>query len=271
MAALTTARITRSLFGWSALGGLALCAALAGGCGDEERASGAPAGGSRLPGTRWTLDVSALGVRDADSVASWIAFERGDRVSGNDGCNQFSGSYRADGSKLTFGRLASTQMACGSPADEVSRAVTAALARVRTYEQAADTLRMGDAGGETLLTYAAQAAGIEGDWSVLSVLYDDAIRSVEPGTELTAAFSPDGTISGETGCNGFHGPYTLAGDKLDVGPLTATKKACPTKAASRQEAGYLAALESAVRIEQAGPQLRLLNGKGQMAVTLARG
>ena len=177
---------------------------------------------------------------------------------------------RADGSKLTFGRLASTRMACGSPADEVSREVTAALARVRTYEQAADTLRMRDAGGAALLTYAAQAAGIEGDWTVLSVLYDDAIRSVEPDTDLTAGFSADGTISGDTGCNGFHGPYTLEGDKLDVGPLAATKKACPTKAASQQEAGYLAALESAARIERAGPQLTLLDAEGQMAVTLAR-
>ena len=51
---------------------------------------------------------------------------------------------------------------------------------------------------------------------------------------------------------------------------TTKKKACPTKEATGQEAGYLAALESAVRIEQAGPQLTLFNAKGQMAVTLAR-
>jgi heat shock protein HslJ len=140
----------------------------------------------------------------------------------------------------------------------------------RTSGVAAALLRMKDAGGETVLTYAAGAAGIEGSWTVLSVLYDGAIRSVVADTEPTADCSADGTISGSTGCNGFHGPYTLQGKKLNVGPLTATKKACPTTEASDQEAGYLSALESAVRIEQAGPQLTLLNAKGQKAATLTR-
>ena len=262
-------RFALGLLRWSALGGFAVCVAIASGCGDEDSTPSAPARATQLAGTQWVLDVSALGVGDADSVSSWIAFER-DRVSGNDGCNMFSGSYQADGSKLMFGPLAGTQMACGSPADDVARAVTAALARVRTYELAADTLRMKDADGETVLTYAAGAAGVEGSWTVLQVLYDDAIRSVVADTDPTAVFSDDGTLSGNTGCNSFHGPYTLQGKKLDIGPLSATKKACPTTEASEQETGYLAALESAVRIEQAGPQLTLLNAKGQKAVTLTR-
>ena len=79
-----------------------------------------------------------------------------------------------------------------------------------------------------------------------------------------------GTISGDTGCNTFHGEYTLDGRKLHIGPLATTRKACPSSEASKQEAGYIAALESAVRIEQAGPQLTLFNAKGQMAVTLTR-
>ena len=252
-----------------ASGGLAVFAVIASGCGDEDTTPSAAARGAQLAGTQWVLDVSALGVSDAGSVSSWIAFER-DRVSGDDGCNTFSGSYEADASKLTFGPLAGTKMACGSPADEVSRAVTAGLARVRAYEQSADTLRMEDAGGEALLTYAAGAAGVEGSWTVLSVLYDGAIRSAMADTEPTADFSADGTISGNTGCNEFHGPYTLQGKKLDIGPLTATEKACPTTAATEQEAGYLSALESAVRIEQAGPTLTLLNAKGQKAVTLTQ-
>ena len=243
--------------------GCAALALLACGCGDER--SAAP----QLPGTQWDLDVSALGVSDAASVSSWIAFER-DRVSGNDGCNTFSGAYEASGGNLQFGPLAGTMMACGSPADEVSRAVTAALARVRTYEQTATTLRMEDGVGKTVLTYAAGATGIEGSWTVVSVLYDDAIRSAVAGAEPTAEFSPDGKLSGTTGCNDFDGPYALQGRTLDIGPLTATEKACSSEEATEQEAGYLAALESAVRIEPAGPQLTLLNAEGQKAVTLTR-
>ena len=262
-------RVTRWELWWSVLGGFALCAVIVSGCGGEDRTPSAQAGGTELVGTQWMLDVSALGVSGAGSVSSWIAFAR-DSVSGNDGCNAFSGSYESDGSTLTFGPLAGTRKACGGRAGEVSREVTAALARVRAYEIKADTLRMKDSGGETVLSYAGSTPGVEGSWTVISVLHDDAIRSVVADTDLTADFSADGTISGNTGCNSFRGDYVLEGEKLRVGPLTATKKACPTPEASEQEAGYLAALESAVRIEQAGPELTLLNAQGQMAVTLTR-
>ena len=106
---------------------------------------------------------------------------------------------------------------------------------------------------------------------MISVLYDDAIRSVATDTKLTATFGADGSLTGSTGCNSFHGSYTLDGTAIEVGPLAATKKACASKEASAQEAGYLAALESAVRIDQVADDLTLLNAKGQMAVTLKRG
>jgi heat shock protein HslJ len=267
------ARVTRFARSWlrrSALGGVALCAFAASSCGGDDGSSGAPAAGRDLAGSQWVLDVSALGVPHAGSVSSWIKFAHGGRVTGSDGCNAFSGSYATDGSKLTFGPLAGTKKACGSPADEVARRVNAALASVRSYERTAGTLHLKDAGGKTVLTYAAGTPGVEGNWMVISVLYADAIRSVAADSHLTASFAADGTISGDTGCNTFHGDYTLQRTKLDVGPLSATKKACPTKELSEQEAGYLAALESAVRIEQTGSELTLLNAKGQMAVTLTR-
>jgi heat shock protein HslJ len=194
--------------GWrSALGGFALCAGIVSGCGGEDSTPGASAGGTELVGTQWVLDVAALGVSGAGSVNSWISFARGS-VSGNDGCNAFSGSYEVDGSKLRFGPLAGTKKACGAPADEVSREVTGALGRVRGYATSADTLRMKDAGGETVLSYVAATPGVEGGWTVISVLYGDAIRSVVVGTDLTADFAADGTLSGNTGCNSFRGDYT---------------------------------------------------------------
>ena len=187
-------RSALSLLWGSALGGFALCAVIVSGCGGEDGTPSASAGGTELVGTQWVLDVSALGVGGADSVNSWISFARG-TVNGNDGCNAFSGSYEADGSKLRFGTLAGTNKACGGPADAVSRRVNTALGRVRAYEVRDDTLQMKDAGGETVLTYVANKPGVEGDWTVVSVLYDDAIRSVVVDTDLTADFS---AVSGPT-------------------------------------------------------------------------
>ena len=96
--------------------------------------------------------------------------------------------------------------------------MTAALARVRTYEQSADSLRM-----QVGRRHRQRQHGLQ-----------RLPRPLHPG-----------------------------GQAAQRRPLTATKKACPTTEASEQEAGYLSALESAARIEQAGPQLTLLNAKGQ--------
>ena len=254
------------------LAAVALCAVALGACGsdDDGSASTGPASGGDLVGTQWALDTGGLGVQGADAVSSFMRFERG-RVSGNDGCNQFTGSYAADGTELTFGALAGTQMACIGPADEVSRKVNAALPRVRSYSASAQSLRLLTGDGDELLTYSASTPGVEGSWEATSVLYDDAIRGVVTGTELTAIFADDGGVSGSGGCNTFRGDYSYSAGKLEIGPLAATKKACTTpEGAAEQEQGYLAALESAVRIDQVGDGLTLLNAKGQMAVTLKR-
>jgi len=44
---------------------------------------------------------------------------------------------------------------------------------------------------------------------------------------ITLQLGADGRASGRGGCNGYGGPYTLAGgDALHFGPLAATKMAC---------------------------------------------
>src|SRR5262249_36092639 len=46
------------------------------------------------------------------------------------------------------------------------------------------------------------------------------------GVPVTLQLGADGNASGRGGCNGYGGPYTLAGDALRFGPLAATKMAC---------------------------------------------
>lgn len=257
-------------------GRTALCAALAlaaltsgcgGGSGGSGGASATTPAADGLTGTHWTLDAQP----GAGAVDSWIRFGADGKVTGNDGCNGFSGPYTRTGAKLTLGPLAGTQMACAGAADAVSRRVTAGLARVAAYAVARRALELKDAAGATVLGYHEERATIEGAWDVTSVLYDDAIRSVILDTKLTATFAADGRISGSTGCNTFRGPYTASGDRIEIGPLAATRRACTSpEGAQAQEQGYLAALESAVRIEQTASRLTLMNAKDQMAVTLER-
>ncbi len=249
----------------------ACAAALAlGACGEREPGAGSVA----LPGTQWELDVGALGGAGSEDVSSFLRFGDDGRVSGNDGCNDFTGAYEVDGPALRLGPLASTRKACAGAAQEVADRVSATLDQVRSHEARPDTLVLKDGAGDPVLRYRASRPGVAGAWEVTSVLYDDAIRGVLEGTGLTADFGPpdpEGTVAGSSGCNTFSGPYEEDGAQLRIGPLATTEIACTEpEGVDEQERGYVAALASVVRFEQAGPKLTLFNAKDQMAVTLVR-
>ena len=63
-------------------------------------------------GTTWNLsELFSENIQYAGSQVPHLRFET-ERVSGNDGCNNFFGSYALDEDSLKFGLLASTRMAC---------------------------------------------------------------------------------------------------------------------------------------------------------------
>jgi heat shock protein HslJ len=248
-----------------ALAGLVLAA-----CGDDDFVA-PPAttpAAPELEGPTWVLDVSSIDVEGAGDNLPTIRFLEG-QVTGTTGCNSFRGTYTVNGSDLTLSPLATTLVGCPGPLEAVEREILDRLARVTNYEVASARLNLLD-GDETVLLYDESKATIEGSWLTLSVLYDDAIRSVILDTELTAEFTAEGTVSGSGGCNRFTGEYTVTGDEISIGPLASTRMACESEEVSRQEAAYFAALESATTWEQTGNELILKNDAGQMAVTFQK-
>jgi heat shock protein HslJ len=232
--------------------------------------SGGSGATASLTGSQWVLNSAALGIPGGDTVTSWIHFDAG-AVTGNDGCNQFNGGYKVDGSAITIGPLGGTRRLCPDPQNAVATKVLASLAQIVKYDISGARLQLKDAAGAVLLTYNATTATLEGSWTATSVLYDDAIRGVVTGTELTAVFGEDGNAAGSGGCNTFTGKFTTKGEDVTIGPLAATRKACVTPAgADRQEVGYFAALESAKTFQQIEGQLTLFDAQGRMAVIFTR-
>ena len=246
---------------------LALAGVVLAACGDDDFVA-PPAttpAAPELEGPTWILDVASIDVQDAGDNLPTIRFLEG-QVTGTTGCNSFRGTYTVNGSDLTLSPLATTLVGCPAPLDAVERQILDRLARVTSYEVASARLNLRD-GDETVLLYDESQATIEGAWVALSVLYDDAIRSVVLDSELTAEFTAEGTVSGSGGCNRFSGEYTVTGEEISIGPLISTRMACESEELSTQEFGYFAALESATTWEQVGNQLVLKNDAGQMAVT----
>jgi heat shock protein HslJ len=141
------------------LGVVVAAALLASGCGDTYGDGDTGGGDAQLADTDWVLDADSLDVAVPAEAEVTLSFTD-DAVSGNAGCNNFTGGYTAtsDG-ELELSQLGSTQMAC---VDEVAAAETAvllALEEVAAYEIDRDSLVLSDADGTELLRFAAEPSG----------------------------------------------------------------------------------------------------------------
>jgi heat shock protein HslJ len=100
------------------------------------------------------------------------------------------------------------------------------------------------------------AAAFEGvPWTLVSGLEASADVAT-PG----ATFA-DGTVGGSAGCNHFTAPYTVDGDKLELGTIATTQMACPPPQAAVERA-YLAALRKIASWKLDGGELVLSDKDG---------
>jgi heat shock protein HslJ len=72
--------------------------------------------------------------------------------------------------------------------------------------------------------------------------------------QATLAFPEAGKVVGNGSCNRFFGPAEISGDTIKLGPLAASRMACP-EAVMNQETKYLDALQAAKRFEWKDPYL----------------
>lgn len=250
------------------IAGLAVAAVIAAGC------SSTGGTGGTIDGTTWALtsylvDGKATPV-PADVLVDATFSADDSTVSGSAGCNRYSGPYTVDGSKLTFGDLATTLMLCDGPAGEVETAYLAHLGNAATFTATADALTIYDASGASILVYAPEQPGTLGGvtWHATGINNGrEAVESVAAGTDPTAVFDPAGTVSGNAGCNQFNGPAVVDGDSIAIGPLASTKMACTDEAASAQETAFLAALQAATTFEVRGSTLELRDADGALQVS----
>jgi len=101
-------------------------------------------------------------------------------------------------------------------------------------------------------------------WSLDSYLDEnDTLIPVLPGTEVSAAFGPDGKVGGSAGCNGYGGDYSLDGTDLSVSSLVQTLKLCTEpEGIMEQEARFMELLGSAAGCRLENDRLILTDAEG---------
>ena len=230
----------------------------------------------QLEGPEWIL--SAYLNQDGEMVEALAGvfasanFADG-QVNGNGSCNGYSGGYEVDGSSISIGPLASTEMFCGNPPGvmEQETAFLSAMGSAVEYRIESDQLVLLDPGGEMLLVFdAGEPLELPGSlWNVL--MYNngqEAVVSVILSTKLTAYFGEDGQLTGNAGCNNYTASYEVDGDQIKIGPAATTRMACSEPdGIMEQEAAYLAALEMASSYQFEDQQrLILLDAEGRRVV-----
>jgi heat shock protein HslJ len=186
-------------------------------------------------------------------------------------CNTASASYTLEGASLTFGPAATSLVAC--PPGSQDTVFLRDLSQTATYVFNGDQLVLNlrfDSGN--MIFSPLPPPSLTGvTWRVTGVNNGrEAVVSVVAGTQLTAIFGTDGRITGDTGCNMYSGPYTLAGSNITIGPLISTRRACLSDDANAQEHAFLTALEASTTYELVGARLTLRNAEGAMQVTMVR-
>ncbi|MFN8497524.1 MAG: META domain-containing protein [Anaerolineae bacterium] len=239
----------------------------------------APAGSTTatLEGPVWKLvsytDNSGQTVNALPNTNVSAEFKAG-RVNGNAGCNTYFAGYKVDGNKLTISAAGSTMMACADPAVMAQESMyLQLLGKAATYQISGDTMTISDANGKVILTMKATPAPTltSNPWSLIS--YNNgkqAVVGLQPGSEITAVFGPDGKVTGSAGCNTYSAPYTADGNKIKVGAPATTRKAC-AQPIMDQEAAYLKALQSAATWSIFNGQLNMRTAQDAQAVNYVAG
>ena len=80
--------------------------------------------------------------------------------------------------------------------------------------------------GLVLSACAPQAKSLDGSWTLTAYGPEGATMPAAAGDQASITFNADGTISGNSGCNGFGGNYTVDGDQITFSGILSTLMAC---------------------------------------------
>ena len=189
--------------------------------------SGSQQGGD-LTGKVWAL-TELMGKAPMAGTGISAEFTADGKVAGSAGCNRYSGTYTVSGGNITFStQMAMTMMMCEQAVMDQESAYMQALGEAKTFAVNGDQLTLTGGDGVTLAVYKAQSQDLAGTtWQVTAYNNgNQAVIGVVEGTTLTASFSKDGSMSGNSGCNDFNGPYKIDGDQITIGPLASSMKMC---------------------------------------------
>jgi putative lipoprotein len=91
----------------------------------------------------------------------------------------------------------------------------------------------------------ASSPSLIGSWKLTSYSHADVLTPAVSGAEAGLTFNHDGTISGNSGCNGFGGSYKVEGDQVSFSEVVSTLMACDEPRMAQEGAFHQVLTETA--------------------------
>jgi len=217
-----------------------------------------------LAGTSWVVTAISGKPTLADFQPT-MNFGTAGELNGDNGCNLYTSTYTLDGSTLTVGPVAQTEMAClDGGRSEQEAAFGAALGSVATVRGSGDTVELLDAGEQVVLLLAPvpPLSLADTSWQLGGIVDGSTVSAPAAGAPVSLQFTAD-TLSGKA-CNTFNAGYTLDGDTLTVGALATTRMMCNGPGVMEQEALVLEILggESTITLNRGVLVITDADGRG---------
>lgn len=200
-----------------------------------------------------------------------ITFDE-DQVSGTASCNGYGGTFQINGSSISISDLAMTEMACSpEEAMEAEAMFSDAITRVDTV--ALDgSLTLSTDGVEMVfekLEPVPEAELTDTRWILDGLIQGDTVASPVAGSEAHIELSPDGSVTGDTGCRPFSGQYIIEGAEVLMPELAADGHECEPEFAD-QDNLFFSVVGDGFRVEIEENRLTM-SSRGAEGLTFVAG
>lgn len=199
-----------------------------------------------------------------------LAFGELGNALGSTGCNLYSATYAiGSGGVLNFNPSVSTAFECSDDLRLQEEAMFLVMSSASNYVIEGEQLKITNPDAERRATFEKmEALPLEGtDW-VLDAYNDGegAFVNIIEGTQITAVFGEDGSLTGSAGCNMYNTTYQVEDRNVTIGPVGSTQNECAEpEGVMDQEVKYLQALGTAATFRNFGIALNLFDAADQIA------
>ena len=220
--------------------------------------------GVDLEGTVWDL-ISIAGI-NASGNGVFLEFSKG-RVTGSDGCNEFSTSFwLEDGTIILGNTFTSTLVLCQSSFSNLSSQFQDMLREKGAIFSQNGKLIIQTDHGELVFEAPQSAPLANSKWVLNSIRNQQGLVSMDTDQNILFSIVND-KVSGDGGCNIFGGNVKIDGAKAHFSEIFAMENSCDNYQVNELEAEFFAILENTASYEIMRQSLTFFDEKDEIIAT----